>query len=208
MDKDREVNSSYSLSYVQTDATIPNTVGSNNVGNCCVRVGSGVQTDATTPNIVGSNNVESCWVRVSSGVQTDATTPNIVGSNNVESCWVRVGSGVQTPLLLRSCWQWCAKGCNNSQQCWDLQCIMGRIQPIRLWRPCVMRVRGPNNVVRAVHMDPTLFFGPTLRWSRNKRNVGSCWPKSLTAFNLYATTPNNTQKHITTCNKVWNGRNM
>ena len=26
----------------------------NNVGSCCVRVGSGVQTDATTPNIVGT----------------------------------------------------------------------------------------------------------------------------------------------------------
>ena len=49
MDKDREVNSSYSLSYVQTDATIPNIVGSNNVESCCVRVGSGVQKDATTP---------------------------------------------------------------------------------------------------------------------------------------------------------------
>ena len=27
---------------------------------------------------------------------------------------------------------------------------MGRIQPVGLWRPCVMRVRGPNNVGRAV----------------------------------------------------------
>ena len=110
--------------------------------------------------------------------------------------------------LLRSCWQWCANGCNNSQQCRDLHCIVGRIQPIRLWRPCVMSVRGPSNVGRAVQMDPTLFFGPTLRRSRKKRSVGSCWPKSLTAFNLCATTPNNTQKHITTCNREWNGRNM
>ena len=37
------------LSYVQTDATTPNIVGS-----CCVRIGSGVQTDATTPNNVGT----------------------------------------------------------------------------------------------------------------------------------------------------------
>ena len=29
----------------------------NNVGSCCVRVGSGVQTDATTPNIVKTCNV-------------------------------------------------------------------------------------------------------------------------------------------------------
>ena len=33
--------------------------------------------------------------------------------------------------LLRPCWQWCANGCNKSRQYWDLQCIVGRIQPIR-----------------------------------------------------------------------------
>ena len=32
--------------------------------------------------------------------------------------------------------------CKNSQQCWDLQCIVERIQPIRLWRSCVMHVCG------------------------------------------------------------------
>ena len=36
------------------------------------------------------------------------------------------------------------------------ECIMERIQPIRLCKPCVMHVRGPNNVGRAVQMDPTL----------------------------------------------------
>ena len=35
--------------------------------------------------------------------QTDATTPNIVAPTML---------GVQG-----SCWQWCANGCNNSQQC-------------------------------------------------------------------------------------------
>jgi len=49
-----------------------------------------------------------------------------------------------------SCWQWCANGCNNSQQCWDLQCIVGRIQAISLCNPCVQSVRGHNNVGRAV----------------------------------------------------------
>ena len=39
---------------------------------------------------------------------------------------------------------------------WDLQCIVGRIQPIRLCKPHEMRVHGPNNVGRAVQMDPTL----------------------------------------------------
>ena len=64
--------------------------------------------------------------------------------------------GQQCWELSRWCWQWCANGCNNSQQCWDLQCIRGRIQPISLWKPSVMRVRGPNNVGRAVQTDPTL----------------------------------------------------
>ena len=49
-----------------------------------------------------------------------------------------------------------ANGCNNSQQCWDLQRIMGRIQPISLCKLCVMSVRGLNNVGRAVQTDPTL----------------------------------------------------
>ena len=35
----------------------------------------------------------------------------------------------------------------------------------------------------------------TLRRSRNKRNVGSCWLKRLIGFKLCATTPNNTQRH-------------
>ena len=45
----------------------------------------------------------------------------------------------------------------------------------------------------------------TLRRSRNKRNVGSCWLKSLTGFKLCATTRNNIQQHATGCA---NGRNM
>ena len=45
----------------------------------------------------------------------------------------------------------------------------------------------------------------TLRRSRNKRNVESCWLKSLTGFKLCATTRNNIQQHATGCA---NGRNM
>ena len=37
----------------------------------------------------------------------------------------------------------------------------------------------------------------TLRRSRNKRNVGSSWLKSLTGFKLCATTSNNIQQHAT-----------
>ena len=106
--------------------------------------------------------------------------------------------------LLRACWQWCVIGCNNSQQCWDLQCIVGRIQPISLCKPSVMSVRGPKNVGRAqVQTDPIL-----LRYASaitEQKNVGSCWLKSLTDFKLCTTTRNNIQQHATGCA---NGRNM
>ena len=40
----------------------------------------------------------------------------------------------------------------------------------------------------------------TLRRSRSKRNVGSCWLKILTCFKLCATTRNNIQQHVTSNN--------
>ena len=100
--------------------------------------------------------------------------------------------------LLRACWQWCTNGCNNSQQCWDLQCIMGRIQPISLCKPCVMSVRGPNNVGWAVQTNPTLLHYASAKW-----NAGSCWVKSLAGFKLCAITRNNMQQCVqtdATCN--------
>ena len=118
--------------------------------------------------------------QLSSYAQTDATTPNIVGPTILR---------VTAPLL--------AVVCKRMQQLptiVPLQCIVGRIQPI-------MRVRGPNNVWRAVQMDPSCCA--TLLWSRNNRNVGSssCF-KSLTGFKLCATTPNKTQQHVTTCSRM------
>ena len=92
-------------------------------------------------------------------------------------------------------------GCNNSQQCWDLQCIVGRIQPISLCKPCVMSVRGPNNVGRAVQTDPTL-----LRYASAITEKKKCWEllaESLTCFKLCATTSNNMQQGVqtdATCN--------
>ena len=69
----------------------------------------------------------------------------------------------QLPTLLRqrcwellcACWQWCANGCNNSQQVWDLQCIVGRIQPISVCNPS-------NNMQQGVQTDAT-------------RNIQQCW---------------------------------
>ena len=99
--------------------------------------------------------------------------------------------------LLRTCWQWCANGCKNSQQCWDLQCIVGRIQPISLCKPCVMSVRGPNNVERAVQTDPTL-----LRYASAITEQKKCWELLAEKFDRFQTLRNNTQQHPTTCNRV------
>ena len=98
--------------------------------------------------------------------------------------------------LLGSCWQWCANRCNNSQQVWDLQCIVGRIQPISLCNPCVMSVRGPNNVGRAVQTDPTL-----LRYASEQKK---CWELLAEKFERFQTLRNNTQQHPTICNRVCN----
>ena len=106
--------------------------------------------------------------------------------------------------LLRACWQWCANGCNNSQLCSDLQCIVGRIQPISLCKPCVMSVRGPNNVGRAVQTNPTL-----LRYASAITEQKKCWEllaEKFDRFHLFqqhGTTSNNMQQSMqtdATCN--------
>ena len=102
--------------------------------------------------------------------------------------------------LLHACWQWCANGCNNSQQCWDLQCIVGRLQPLSLCKPCVMSVRGPNNVGRAVQMDPTL-----LRYVSAIKEQKKFWELLAEKFDRFQTLRNNKQQHPTTCKS---GRNM
>ena len=101
---------------------------------------------------------------------------------------------------LRPCWHWCANGCNSSQQCWDLQCIVGRIQSIRLCKPCVMGVRGANNVGRAAQTDPTL-----LRYASAITEQKKCWELLAEKFDRFQTLRNNTQQRATGCA---NGRNM
>ena len=96
--------------------------------------------------------------------------------------------------LLYACWQWSANECNNSQQCWDPQCILGKIQPIRLWRPCVMSAHGPNNAGRAVQTDPTLLYYASAITEQKK-----CWELLPEKFDRFQTLHNNTQQHPTTC---------
>ena len=61
--------------------------------------------------------------------------------------------------------------------------------------PCAGKIGIPIPVADQNDRDLWIDFCTTLRGSRNKRNVGSCWLKSLTSFKLRETTPNNTQQH-------------
>ena len=75
---------------------------------------------------------------------------------------------------------------------------MGRIQPIRLWRPCVMHLCVPNNVGKAVQTDPTLLHYASAITEQIKMSR-SCWLKSLTGFKLaqqLPTTRNNLQQGV------------
>ena len=101
---------------------------------------------------------------------------------------MHVGSGVQTDAT------------TQSQQCWDLQRIVGRIQPISLCKPCVISVRDPSNVGRAVQTDPTL-----LRYASAITEQNKCWELLAEKFDRFQTLRNNTQQHATGCA---NGRNM
>ena len=105
-------------------------------------------------------------------------------------------------MLRKQCWEslrsWCANGCNNPQQVWALQRIVGRIQPISLCEPYVMSVRGPNNVGRALQTNPTL-----LRYASAITEQKKCWELLAEKFDRFQTLRNNTQQHPTTCNRVW-----
>ena len=90
-----------------------------------------------------------------------------------------------------------ANGCNSSQQCRDLQCIVGNIQPISLCKPCVISVRGHNNVGRAVQTDPTL-----LRYASAITEQKKCWELLAEKCDWFQTLRNNTQQHPTTCSRV------
>ena len=119
-----------------------------------------------------ANKVGSCCVRVGSGVQTDATTPNIVAP---------------AMLVVVACVL--AVVCKRMQQ---LPTSLG---------PAVHR--GKNTTHKSTTLEELCkriqHCCATLRRSRNKRNVGSCWLKSLTGFKLCATTCNNIQQHATGC---------
>ena len=116
-------------------------------------------------------------------MQTDATTPNIVA---------------QTMLAVVACVL--AVVCKRMQQLptmLDLQCIVGRTQLISLCNSCVMSVRGPNNVGRAVQIDPTL-----LRYASAITEQKKCWEFLAEKFDRFQTLLNNSQQKATTYHRV------
>ena len=135
---------------------------------------------------LGAPNDCFLWISVRRGKNWGRNNSQHCCVNNVGSCCV--------------CWQWCAKGCNNSQQVWDLHCIVGGIQPISLCKPCVMSVRGPSNVGRAVQTDPTL-----LRYASAITEQKKCWELLAEKFDRFQTLRNNIQQHATGCA---NGHNV
>ena len=67
-------------------------------------------------------------------------------------------------------------------------------------KPCVMSVRGPNNVGRAVQTDPTL-----LRYASAITEQKKCWELLAEKFDRFQTLRNNTQQHPTACQRVCKG---
>ena len=64
----------------------------------------------------------------------------------------------------------------------------------RLCKPCIMRVRGPNNVGRAVQTDLTL-----LPYASGITEQKKCWELLAEKFDQFQTVA---QQHPTTCNRV------
>ena len=142
------------------------------------------------------------WPEVTSGHlrELKVTSDDFIDKDDLLAACKRAQQLPTCWEMLRLCWQWCANGCNNSQRVWDLQCIVGKIQPISLCSPCVMSVRGPNNVGRAVQTDPTL-----LRYASAITEQAKCWELLAEKFDRFQTLRNNIQQHATGCA---NGRNM
>ena len=125
--------------------------------------------------------------------------------------------------LLRSCWQWSANGCNNSQH-WcaynvGSYCVRvleeecKRMQQLStMLGPAVHRQKDTTHktleTMRTKRAWPQQCWKSckriqhcrsTLQRSRNKINVESCRLKSLPAFKLCPTTRYNIQQHATEC---------
>ena len=109
----------------------------------------------------------------------DRTTINIVG-----------------PTLLHPHWLWCLKGCNNSQQCWDLQCtMMGRVQLIRLWRPWLCNACAWPQQCWESCANRSSIVALRFRDQRTEK----CWELFAQKFDQFRALSNNNLQHATGC---------
>ena len=115
-------------------------------------------------------------------VQTDATTLNIVGPTIV---------GVVTSVL--------AVVCKRMQQLPTMlehAVHLGKDSTHKNMETMCNVLAWPQQCLKSCANGYKICCAP-LRWSRNKRSEGSCWPKRLTGFKPCSTTPNKTQQHAT-----------
>ena len=107
--------------------------------------------------------VKDCVTTLKGHVQSDASTPNLLLG---QRCWE----------LLCLCWQWCANGCNNS-----------------------------NNVdAPAVHRrkDKTHKTSTLLRYASAITEQKECWELLAHKFDRFQILRNNSRQLDTTCNRV------
>ena len=84
--------------------------------------------------------------------------------------------------------------CKCMQQCWDMQSSEGRVQSLRLWRPCIMHMHGPYNMEELCKWIQHCCT--SLRWSADgiKEMLGvvgsNLWPVSNFVQQLPATCNN------------------
>ena len=78
----------------------------------------------------------------------------------------------------------------------DLQCIVGRIPPIRLCKPCVMHLCGPSNVGRVLHTDATV-VAPRFGGHGTKKKCCESLAQKFDRFQTLGNQLNETQQHAT-----------
>ena len=143
-------------------------------GVCCVRNGSDANTHAITPNNVGPT-----LLRVVASVLAVVCIPmQQLPTILAQQCW----------KLLRSCWQWCAYGCTNSQQCWPNNagsCCVSVSSGVRTVATTPNYV-GPTMLRPVVHhrMDTTHKILETMYNARAWPQ--QCWKSSANESNIAA----------------------
>ena len=135
------------------------------------------------------------FIRIVTGKdQLERATRRMVSKSEVGNVWN--WKNVSKPLIELNRLKATCKWTQQLQPCCDLQCIVGRIQPISLCKPCIMSMCGPNNVGRGVQTNPTL-----LRYASAITEQKKCWELLTEKFDWFQTL--RLQQDAATCNRLW-----